>query len=400
MDPFVFDSYSIDETGRGVSFRYRFGLHSYEERIILNQGSLHLVPDKDLLDRILFNLHLALGISYWKANCSPHMEIRSGHLSEGQATFWNTIYTKGLGEFYFRNKIDFRSLVRFPSSSVGAASATSIKKNGKLLVGIGGGKDSVVVWELLKEQQKEITGLTIKTQHSYQAVEELIAKMHLPTLGVERIIDPSFIKESKSHTYNGHVPISMIYAWIGILVSYVAGFDAFVVANEKSADEGNTDSFGMEINHQWSKSGEFEGLFRDHLHATISPDLDYYSPIRHMTELEIVGKCVSYPQYLPYITSCNRNFSITKQLQQKKWCGECPKCAFAFLLFAAHLPKHTVVSLFGKNMLEDVALDGLFRDLEGRGGLKPFECVGTFEEAREALGMIVAKNEFNLTHHL
>lgn len=400
MDPFVFDSYSIDVTGRSISFRYTIGSRTYEERIVLNEGSLHLVPDKDLLDRILFNLHIALGISYWKATCSPHIEIRSGQLSEEQASFWNTIYTKGLGEFYFRNKIDFRSLVHFPSSSVGATSATSIEKNGKLLVGIGGGKDSVVVWELLKEQQKVIKGLTIKTQHTYQAVDELVAKMQLPTLSVERVIDATFISESKSHTYNGHVPISMIYAWIGILVSYVNGFDAFVVANEKSADEGNTDSFGMEINHQWSKSTEFEGLFRNYLHTNISPDLDYYSPIRHMTELEIVGKCVTYPQYLPYITSCNRNFSITNQLRSKKWCGECPKCAFAFLLFAAHLPKDTVVSLFGKNMLEDVALDGLFRDLEGRGGLKPFECVGTFEEANEALRMIIAKKEFNLKHHL
>lgn len=400
MDPFVFDSYAIDEAGQSILFRYTTGSHTYVERIILNEGSLHLVPDKDLLDRILFNLHIALGISYWKATCSPQIEIKTGSLSDEQASFWNTVYTKGLGEFYFRNTIDFRSLVHFPSSQMKATPPTPIQKKDRLLVGIGGGKDSVVVWELLKEQQKTITGLTIKTQHSYQTVEELVQKMQLPTLGVERVIDETFIQESGNYKYNGHVPISMIYAWIGILVCYVNGFDAFVVANEKSADEGNTDSYGMEINHQWSKSTEFEGLFRNHLHTTISPDLDYYSPIRHMTELEIVGKCVSYPQYLPYITSCNRNFSITKQLQTKKWCGECPKCAFAFLLFAAYLPKDVVVSLFGKNMLEDRALDGLFRDLEGRGGLKPFECVGTFKEAQDALQMIVAKNEFNLKHHL
>lgn len=400
MDPFVFDSYSIDAAGKSVAFRYVFGSHTYEERIILNTGNLHSVPDTALLDRILFNLHLALGISYWKATCSPHIEIRSGELSEKQSSFWNTVYTKGLGEFYFRNSIDFRSLVHFPSSKKETQSPSPVAKKDRLLVGIGGGKDSVVVWELLKEEGKNITGLTIKTQHSYEAVEELIEAMKLPAVGVERVIDEAFIKDAKNHRYNGHVPISMIYAWIGILVSYVGGYDAFVVANEKSADEGNTDSFGMEINHQWSKSSEFENLFRDYLHTYITPDLDYYSPIRHMTELEVVGKCVTYPQYLPYITSCNRNFSITKKLEQKKWCGECPKCAFAFLLFAAYLPKDTVVSLFKKNMLEDRALDGLFRDLEGRGGLKPFECVGTFEEANEALRMIVAKKEFNLDHHL
>lgn len=394
MDSFVFDSYSIDETGKTLFFRYVNGTNKFEERIIL---PLAIERREDaILDGILFNLHLALGISYWKADCSKTIEIKSGSLSQQQAAFWDTIYTKGLGEFYFRNKIDFRNLVHFPFAGTPSFGPYESKLPDKQLVGIGGGKDSVVVWELLKSQKKETTGLLIKTQHAYQAVDELVEKMNIPVLTIERFIDSGFINNAKNHHYNGHVPISMIYAWIGVLAAYISGYRAFVVANEKSADQGNTELFGMQINHQWSKTKEFEELFQNYLHENISPHLDYYSPIRHLTELEIVAECVMHPAYLPLITSCNRNFSITKQLQSKKWCGECPKCAFAFILFAAYLPKDQVVSLFGKDMFEDPSLTGLFKDLQGRGGLKPFECVGTFEEVREAMKMIEARGEFDL----
>lgn len=394
MDSFVFDSYSIDETGKILLFRYAYGKNEFEERIVLPQQIEN--REDNILHGILFNLHLALGISYWKANCSKIIEINSGSLSRQQTIFWEIVYTKGLGEFYFRNKIDFRNLVHFPFADTSSFGPHEIKPTEKQLVGIGGGKDSVVVWEHLKLEKKEATGLLIKTQHTYQAVDELVEKMNIPVLTIERFIDTGFIADSKNQKYNGHVPISMIYAWIGVLASYLYGYKAFVVANEKSADQGNTELFGMQVNHQWSKTKEFEDLFQQYLHANISPHLDYYSPIRHLTELEIVAECVKYPAYLPLITSCNRNFSITKRLHEKKWCGECPKCAFAFILFAAYLPKNQILSLFGKNMFEDQSLIGMFKDLQGRGGLKPFECVGTFEEVQEALKMIEARGEFDL----
>jgi hypothetical protein len=394
MESFVFESYSIDPSGTEISFRYSEGKNTYTERIILG-GRTTSEVGKAVLDSILFNLHLALGISYWKANCSKKIEIKSGSLTEDQAVFWETVYTKGLGEFYFRNNIDFRELVHFPFSNTSSAQLNAIPPSEKQLVGIGGGKDSVVAWELLKAQNKDITGLLIKTQHAYQAVDELVEKMKMPTISVERLIDSVFITNTKNHTYNGHVPISMIYAWIGILVCYLNGFGSFVVANEKSADQGNTELFGMQVNHQWSKTKEFEDLFASYLHTFITPQLNYYSPIRKLTELEVVGECIKHSEYLPYITSCNRNFSITKKLQGKKWCGECPKCASAFLMFAAHLPKKEVTAMFGKDMLADASLMTLFKDLLGHGGIKPFECVATFEESQEALKWIKEKGEYN-----
>lgn len=400
MESFLFDSYSLDATKTVLSFTYQAGVDRFEEKLFLPKPISDSV-DKRVLNALLFNLHLALGISYWKMRCIPRIEIKSGVLSSEQAQFWNLVYTKGLGEFYFRNKIDFRNLVSFPVSENATVQPRSLSFLKRELVGIGGGKDSVVTWERLKKDGISAMGLIIETQKKYETINELLKVGDIPVMRVRREIDRKLVELKNSSSYhNGHIPISMIYAWIGVFLTVIYDYQAFVVSNEKSADEGNTQLYGMAINHQWSKSKEFEDAFVSYVHSNISPSISYYSPLREMTELEIVKEFISYPQYRAVVSSCNRNFSVTNTLRGRRWCGECPKCAFAFLLFAAYLPKKEVIEMFGKNMVEDPSLIGLFRDLVGRGGIKPFECVGTFEEAQLAVKMIEKKGEFEVPEEI
>lgn len=400
MDSFVFDSYSIDSTQTVLSFVYLSGNDLFEEKLYLPKPISDSV-DAEVLKGLLFNLHLALGVSYWKMKCTPHIVVKSGALGKEQAQFWNLVYTKGLGEFYYRNTIDFRNLVSFPFSESIIYTPKELSFLKRELVGIGGGKDSIVAWERLKKQGIPTMGLVIETQKKYDSLNDLLAVGSIPTFRIRREMDTKLI-DNKNNTFfhNGHIPISMIYAWIGVLATVIYDYSAFVASNEKSADEGNTELYGITINHQWSKSSEFENALTHYISKTISPNIRYYSPLRDVTELQIVGEFIAYPQYLPVVSSCNRNFSVTHGLVGKRWCGECPKCAFAFLLFAAYLPKKEVIEMFEKNMLEDVSLTGMFRDLVGRGGLKPFECVGTFEEAAEAVRMIINRREFKLPKEL
>lgn len=394
MHSFIFDSYNVDLTGRILFFRYSLDGYSFIERIELNEA-LPKDVDQHLIDALLFNLHLALGISYWKLLCPTHIEVRSGKLSKKQAAFWDTIYTEGLGEFYYRNSIDFRGRVSFPYSEQSSFAPSKLTVGKRELVGIGGGKDSTLTWEIMKKKKIEAMGLVVETQKKFGMVDNLAKIGDIPLIHISRTVDPQVTHLSKQPGfYRGHVPISMIYAWLGMVMCVAGGFKSFVASNEKSAEEGNIEYLGVQINHQWSKTMRFEKLFSAYVKQFISPDLKYYSPLRKLTELEIVGQFVKYPKYFPFVSSCNRNFSSTHPLVEKLWCGECAKCAFAFLLFAAHLPKEQVIQMFGKNMFQDGHLIGLFRDLEGQGGMKPFDCVGTFEEAREALFMINKKGEY------
>jgi hypothetical protein len=150
------------------------------------------------------------------------------------------------------------------------------------------------------------------------------------------------------------------------------------------------------INHQWSKSGEFEKLFRKYVRKFITPSIEYSSPLRNMTELQVVEKFIKYPKYLKAFSSCNKNFRINNP-SSRKWCGECPKCLFVFISLAAFLPKKEVIDIFGRNLFQEKSLIPLFEELIGVRNFKPFECVGTQDEVKEALGKILGKGEFNET---
>jgi hypothetical protein len=112
--------------------------------------------------------------------------------------------------------------------------------------------------------------------------------------------------------------------------------------------------------------------------------------------MKIVELFIRYPRYFHLFSSCNRNFSITLSRQiQTKWCGECPKCAFVFILLASYLPKDDVIGIFGKNLLADENLKTTYAELLGIRGFKPFECVGTPEETQYAFLQIAEKNEYS-----
>ncbi|EKE15893.1 MAG: hypothetical protein ACD_11C00085G0002 [uncultured bacterium] len=217
-----------------------------------------------------------------------------------------------------------------------------------------------------------------------------------------RQIDPKLLELNKEKgTYNGHIPISVYYAFLILLMAALFDYKYAVVGNEKSANYGNVEYLGQMINHQWSKSEEFENLFKKYVKKFITPDIEYSSPLRNMTELQVVEGFVKYPKYFKVFSSCNKNFKISRPSFAKasagKWCGECAKCLFVFICLAAFLPKKGVLNIFGKNLFEDKSLIPLFEELIGVRNFKPFECVGTPEEVKEALKKIVEKGKFNDT---
>jgi 7-cyano-7-deazaguanine synthase in queuosine biosynthesis len=351
---------------------------------------LNKIPE-DLLKSLLNNLMLILGISYWKAYCPEEIVIESNFLSKEQAEFWNVVYIKGLGEFFYKNKIDFKDLINFPYNDRSETKSVNFPRRDRTLLGIGGGKDSIVVAEMLKEQNVEFDVIS-----GDEAIKIEVSKaVGKDPIVFRRVLDSKLFELNKEKgIYNGHVPISVVYAFLGLMACAFYDYKNFVVGNEKSANYGNVEYLGEMINHQWSKSEEFEKLFQDYVEKFITPSIKYSSPLRNMLELEVVEKFVRYPKYFKVFASCNRNFKINNPSSQK-WCGECPKCLFVFIALAAYLPKKDVLDIFNKDLFEDKNLIPLFDELIGVKNFKPFECVGTQEEVIEALGKIVEKGEFN-----
>jgi len=396
---FSFERFEVEKDNQTVSFFYAIGMSgsktlSFQDKIVLPAPISPGVP-KALLSSILSSLHLILGISYWKLYCPKEIRIESGSLTEKQALFWNIVYTKGLGEFFYRNEIDFRGLIAFPFAQKVPPTPAVLNLQDRSLVGIAGGKDSLVSFEILKKAGKEMTPLVIETNHPYFLIRHLLEKESQKPLFIRHELDEKL--HALNHTglvYNGHVPVSAMYSFILLFAAVVYDYKYCVVSNEKSASYGNVDYLGMEVNHQWSKSEEYESMMRSYVEEFITPSITYFSLLRPLLELKIVQMFSGYKKYFSSFSSCNKNFTVFEESSHQKWCGTCPKCAFMFVLLSAFLTKNEVVGIFGKNLFEDEELVSLYRQLLGIEDIKPFDCVGTPEEVVVAFYMAYQKGEF------
>src|ERR1035437_9212884 len=115
QEKFIFNGYDFNLQNGRADFRYEI---VGEERILFTETIIFpkvdvQIPDL-LLRSMLESLSLVLGISYWKLYCPKTIIIKTFSLSREQADFWSAVYTKGLGEFFYKNKIDYRNLVNFP----------------------------------------------------------------------------------------------------------------------------------------------------------------------------------------------------------------------------------------------------------------------------------------------
>lgn len=398
---FEFSAYYFDVKQKEALFVYRIldgdqELHIFEETLFFSTEMQESVSAQ-ALDNLLHMVHLMLGISYWKLYCPSQMRILTRPLSKPQADFWNTVYTKGLGEFFYKNQINFQNLVKFPYQESALWQPVEIFTDDYSLLGIGGGKDSIVAGELLKQAHKPFDALIVQTQKEHEVSNQVIEKMQVDTLRVQRQIDPILFElNTQKHSYNGHIPISAVFAAVGVLTAALYGYKNVIVGNERSANSENLRWNGQDINHQWSKSVEFEHLFQDYLKQFVTPSINYFSLLRPYSEYTITQIFSKYTAYFPIFSSCNRNFKVheSKNLGNKVWCGTCPKCVFVFTMLAVFLDKSTLLSFFHKNLFEDKNLLPIFEEMLGLTGKKPFECVGTFEEMQLAVANIIQDSAF------
>lgn len=358
--------------------------------------------DPAIIDNLLFHLSIALWISYYKLTPTASIEIQSWTLDDNQISFWKQFYINGLGEFFFRNNLkpftpEFIS-TRAPFTERGKSAGQGDFENlspilynissKKALIPLGGGKDSLVSIELIKKAGVTFDTCTFgKDNPLYAQVNTIIGT---PRLFIARYMDPLLFKMNTEGYYNGHVPISGIIAFALIVTTYLYDYRYIVMSNEKSANEGNTEMNGILINHQRSKSLDFEKAFDDYVSRYISPDVKYFSILRGMYEVKIAQEFAKYSQYFSVFSSCNRNFHISGP--RTGWwlrCGKCPKCAFVYTMLRPRITKEQTTQIFGKELYEDASLEQLFKELLGISGIKPFECVGTNEE------MILAMRKFH-----
>lgn len=389
---FIFKSYFFDQRTKLASFYFSFDNEIVFKEVLDFSGceTNWTKVNQKLLDRALFGLHLALGIGYYKAYCPKKIQIESGVLNKEQAKFWNKLYEKGLGEFFYQNKIDYRGLIKFPYEN-NSIKPLKVSLDNRCLLPIGGGKDSCLSAERLKDLDCPFYLISLRNSQIQKDTAKIIGAPHLV---IGREMDPQLFSLNEKGAYNGHVPISAIYSWTCIVAAILGDFKQIIFSNEHSANFGNIKYLGSEINHQYSKSFEFENDFSNYLHSFLTPDLEYFSLLRPYSELKIAREFSRYPKYFSAFSSCNKNFKINGK-NNKRWCCMCAKCAFSFAIFAAWNNPKTLFKIFSANLLNEKQLLPLFQELWGEKDFKPFDCVGTSTEVRAAFVLICKNGSWN-----
>ena len=390
---FEFSRYDFDINTGEARFEYRVLEHVFVEKFIFEPEKF-VQFDPEILDRAMFYLHIACGVSYWKAFCPKELVFCSGALTRFEAEFFTEFYKHGLMQFFYENDLDPQKYaVKFDFDlSLKRTCFRSLNfLNSRVLLPIGGGKDSLVSAALLEDMQIDFDWFCVKSDKIKKDCVDVSGKK---LIDVRREFSSELIALNRSgDVFNGHVPITGILAFVEIVACVLYGYSKVIMSNEHSSSQANLHWKGYKVNHQYSKSLEFEKMFREFLETNFCADkseplFDYFSLLRGLSEYKIAeifaDKCV---EYFEVFSSCNRNFHLdtSKNLKGKRFCGECEKCAFVFLILSNFIEFEKLLKIFGADLFKSKVLFANFKDMCGLGTRKPWECVGSFEESRFAL---------------
>ena len=381
---FIYKSYKFSSNDNLLRIEFHYQLFEGDNVTDFNHRLSLPMNDKIFLEgdfsNIIFHIGMAEAISYYKIAAPKQFFIECGTLLEGQKKWFAKLYYNGLGEFIYLNDITVTQddLVEFVSSFDGADfEMINVETKENNIIPIGGGKDSLVSYELLKDEFKDSLMFSM---NPIVASKEILDKHPQNSIELKRELDLEKILDFNKRGYlNGHIPFSSIVGFISIWLGLIYKTRYIVLSNESSANEENIVFNGLKVNHQYSKSIEFEDDFRFYIASFITKDVEYFSFLRPLDEIHIAKLFSQTPEHFFTFRSCNVGS------KRNEWCGKCPKCLFTYIMLCNYIQDETLHKIFAKDMLNDSNLQELFDGLSKSDEVKPFECVGTYDEVNYAL---------------
>ena len=387
---FIYHSYKyrLDDN---LEIEYHFeipNLCEFRPQIIIKRENIKIVPNRDILEYLIFQIGLVELISYVKATCSKNIEIRAGYINDEQIKFFKKLYYNGLGEFLYINNINVSEEELFNivcTHEEKKLPVTDYQGLGNLIC-VGGGKDSCVTLELLKKEENN-SCLIINPKTPSLATATVAGYKDTDIMQVKRVLDRKIIELNEQGFLNGHTPLSSVIAFTALLCAYLQGKKNIVLSNEASANQETVK--GTNINHQYSKTIEFENDFREYVKNNIPLDINYFSLLRGLSEYNIAKLFAHYRIYHKVFKSCN----LGSKEKEWVWCCNCSKCLFIYIILSPFITKEERISIFGEDLYDREDLLDTFKEIIGYSDTKPFECVGTIEEARLAVSEVIEKGE-------
>ena len=345
------------------------------------------------LQALAFQIGMTELVSYWKIACPKRVVVKPFSLTDSQKAFWKKLYYNGLGEFLYLNCISVSEDDLMQIESIGNQSFAKVDLplEERTLIPIGGGKDSVVTLECLRNEIPVIPMIVNPRGATLNCVKTA-GYCENDFIVINRTLDPTMLKLNAEGYLNGHTPFSALLAFIGVLVAFGSRSRYIALSNENSANESTVP--GTNINHQYSKSIEFERDFRNYVAENLNDKVQYFSFLRPLSELQIAKLFAQCEAYHLVFRSCNVGSKTDS------WCGHCPKCLFTWIILSPFLSREKLIEVFGKDLMADASLQPIFEELNGTAAVKPFECVGTVEEVRACMDAVNGnRNQVNAILH-
>ena len=384
---------SIDDKRLTISFNFDNGEYSFipssswKFNNVINPRRVNI----NELSPFVFNIGMIELISYWKATCSGLVNIYPAFINDFQSHWWRNLYYNGLGEFFYKNNInvnidEFMHLGIKNFDTLPKQNFRSLQEK-RVLVPIGGGKDSIVTLELLKKADFEVIPLIINPNAATLRIIDIAMIPRANIIEIHREIDPTLLELNKKGFLNGHTPFSAMLAFYSFMSAYIIGAKYIALSNEFSANESTI--INSNVNHQYSKTISFESDFRYYTKMFLNNDIEYFSFIRPLHELQVAKLFSHYPQYFTAFRSCNVGS------KDDKWCGNCPKCLFVALMLALYINHDELENIFGKDIFSNLELKNTLEELLGLKMTKPFECIGTVDEVRAVVNQLTTDEYYS-----
>ena len=312
-----------------------------------------------------------------------------GELDEWQAKFTNQIYQDGLSQFAYENKLKREDLAFFEATQEASNGALEYNGDGVLALQ-SGGKDSLLLATFLQDKNIAFTPWYVGSSDTYP---DVLNKLKHAPITAKRLIDHrSLDGVAQKGALNGHVPVTFIVLSIALVEAILSNKNTILASIGHEGEEPHAMIGDLPVTHQWSKTWRAEQLFVQYVHRYVSSDINVGSPLRGYSELRIAELFAKYSwdMFGKHFSSCNRaNYAQGHNNTHLRWCGECPKCANSYLLFAPFISPKELQSIFNnQDLFTKESLDTVFKGLLTIDGvMKPFECIGEVDELRTAYYM-------------
>lgn len=382
MSAFVFKKYSFIEGE--AKFYYAYEDQEFCESVTFSVGENY---NEAALERSLQLAFLVVGTSYFKAFPTREIVFKNMEIDEWQAHFCNTVYQEGLSQFAFENELTRSDLAHFEATGTGVQ-PVNFTGTGSLVLQ-SGGKDSLLLATMLEDARIDYAPMYITNAEDHPKVLDTL-KSEL--IVCKRTVDKeSLLIASQKGGRNGHVPVTFIVLAYALIQAILLNKNSVLSAIGHEGEEPHAFVGDLPVTHQWSKTWAAEQLFSRYVHAYVSPDINVGSPLRRYSELKIAELFAlhSWKKYGNAFSSCNvANYKQGHNNTTLSWCGNCPKCANSYLLFAPFIESKELHVLLGGQLFEKPELADTFKGLLGIDEvMKPFECVGEVNELRKAYSM-------------